>query len=142
MEKSNSIEVVPMPGEYGRFIVIDTLTNKVLDDAQGYGYKSIRNAWAAWSYKNKPIEEKMEAYNTCKKVFDFTKSHRGLDNFISKVMLDFHRCGEKFTTKDLEEILTQEGFNIKELPFTTKDFLKYYGEYPEKLNPKKKKKKK
>lgn len=34
-----------------RFIIIDNHTGKVLDDAQGYGYKTPQKAYACWKYK-------------------------------------------------------------------------------------------
>ena len=36
-----------------RFIVVEAETSEILDDANGYGYKSVRNARAAWSYKTR-----------------------------------------------------------------------------------------
>ena len=36
-----------------RYIVINKDTGEVLDDAQGYGYKTIQKAYAAYSYKNR-----------------------------------------------------------------------------------------
>ena len=36
-----------------RFVIVDEETENVLDDAQGYGYKSKQKAMAAWSYKNR-----------------------------------------------------------------------------------------
>lgn len=36
-----------------RFVVISVDTGKILDDAQGYGYKSVRKAWAAWKWKER-----------------------------------------------------------------------------------------
>lgn len=32
-----------------RFVIVDEETENVLDDAQGYGYKSKQKAMAAWS---------------------------------------------------------------------------------------------
>lgn len=41
-----------LPKSYGtRYIVIDAETGITLDDAQGYGYKTKRNAYAAYAYK-------------------------------------------------------------------------------------------
>lgn len=37
---------------YGRYIII-SLDGKILDDGQGYGYKSISKARACWNYKTK-----------------------------------------------------------------------------------------
>lgn len=36
-----------------RFVVISVDTGKILDDAQGYGYKSAKKAWAAWKWKER-----------------------------------------------------------------------------------------
>lgn len=36
-----------------RFVVISVETGKILDDAQGYGYKSVKKAWAAWKWKER-----------------------------------------------------------------------------------------
>ena len=36
-----------------RYVIIDTLTGEVLDNAQEYGYKSERKAYASYSYKTR-----------------------------------------------------------------------------------------
>lgn len=36
-----------------RFVVADKDTGEILDNAQGYGYKTIQKAFAAYAYKNK-----------------------------------------------------------------------------------------
>lgn len=36
-----------------RYVVVDSETGEVLDNAQGYGYKDIRGAYAAYAYKNR-----------------------------------------------------------------------------------------
>ena len=42
-----------------RFVVVDEETGNVLDDAQGYGYKSKQKAMAAWNYKNRDKSTKL-----------------------------------------------------------------------------------
>ena len=34
-----------------RYVVIDACSSEVLDDAQGYGYKTVRNAYSCYYYK-------------------------------------------------------------------------------------------
>ena len=36
-----------------RYIIVDPETGEILDDAQGYGYKSKRNAYACWTWKTR-----------------------------------------------------------------------------------------
>ena len=48
------VESKTLSGPYDRrFVVVDEEIGNVLDDAQGYGYKSKQKAMAAWSYKNR-----------------------------------------------------------------------------------------
>ena len=35
-----------------RYVVVDQNTGKILDDAQGYGYKSEVKAYSSYAYKN------------------------------------------------------------------------------------------
>lgn len=48
---------MPPDGSYGayhkehRWIIVDTLTGQILDDAQGFGYKSATNAYRAYGFK-------------------------------------------------------------------------------------------
>lgn len=41
---SKQIKVVKMPNVYGRYIIVNPNTSKILDDAQGYGYRSPQKA--------------------------------------------------------------------------------------------------
>ena len=36
-----------------RYVIIDTESGEIVDDAQGYGYKTAQKAYAGWSYKNR-----------------------------------------------------------------------------------------
>lgn len=44
------IKAVPMTGKYGRWQIVNTETGEILDDAQGYGYRSAQKAHAAYAY--------------------------------------------------------------------------------------------
>ena len=44
----------PLSQDYEkRYVVIDKDTRKILDKAQGYGYKTEQEALAAWEYKTR-----------------------------------------------------------------------------------------
>ena len=36
-----------------RYVIVDEETGDILDDAQGYGYRTKQKAMAAWNYKNR-----------------------------------------------------------------------------------------
>lgn len=59
-----------------RYIVVDEETGEVLDDAQGYGYKSAANAHRGYSYHKKPKKQQ----NAIKKVRKTPRS--GLRNIL------------------------------------------------------------
>ena len=37
-----------------RFVIVDIETGEILDDAQGYGYKTAQKAYAGYNYKIMP----------------------------------------------------------------------------------------
>jgi len=45
-------QIIPQPGNYGRYAIADT-NGKIIDDAQGYGYKSKQAAYKVANYKFK-----------------------------------------------------------------------------------------
>lgn len=53
-----------------RFVVIDETTGEILDNAQGYGYKSAQKAYAAYRYRHRSAEEieRTSCEKTCEKV--------------------------------------------------------------------------
>ena len=54
-----SYNVIQRPD--GRFIIVDAFTREVLDDAQGYGYKTKKKATNAGWYKFKGGKAKHDA---------------------------------------------------------------------------------
>ena len=141
IEKSN-VQVVPMQGKCGRYVVTDALTGKVLDDAQGYGYKTAKNAWAAWSYKNPTKSEKNfeNKYHKCRMVYDFVEKHKDIACDIDDARVISIKENIPFTEDVVLGILENNGINVEDLPFTLKDFQRYYGVNPSKYRPRKRKK--
>lgn len=43
-----------------RFVIVDRETGEILDDAQGYGYKTPKKAYAAFYYLNRYTVKGME----------------------------------------------------------------------------------
>ena len=60
-----------------RYVVIDEETGKVLDNAQGYGYKTIRNAYAAYGYKNRDKSKDKEKKEKCNRIRKWMKENKG-----------------------------------------------------------------
>ncbi|QNJ89942.1 hypothetical protein HZU40_00320 (plasmid) [Mycolicibacterium fluoranthenivorans] len=47
-----------------RYVVVDEATGDVVDDAQGYGYKTAQNAHRAHAYKSMPPKKKRHRSTT------------------------------------------------------------------------------
>lgn len=91
-----------------RYIIIDKNTGEVLDDAQGYGYKSKRNAYAAWSYKIKP---KKKITKTQKEISKWLSSqHQLLGEIADAIFHDLKSGGSgDFTADNLEHWIQNFG---------------------------------
>ncbi|WP_226351945.1 hypothetical protein [Pseudonocardia sp. ICBG601] len=58
-----------------RYVVVDVTTGEIIDDAQGYGYKSAQNAYRAHSYKSVPPEKNKQRDAAKRKVKDWCAAH-------------------------------------------------------------------
>ena len=87
----------------GRFAIIDAETGEILDDANGYGYKSKQNAMRAWNYKTQPKDENVEKFK--RTIYDWWKQQHELSDLIDAIMFDtVYKDGDDFTEKDAIEI--------------------------------------
>ena len=56
----------------------------VLDNAQGYGYKTKQKAMAAWNYKNRDTSKDSAKREKERKVKDWMKHHKGFVNTMER----------------------------------------------------------
>ena len=68
-------ETLSKPREW-RFVVIDIDTGEILDNAQGYGYKTKQKAMAAWNYKNRDTSKDAAKKEKERKVKDWVNNPR------------------------------------------------------------------
>ena len=100
----------------------------MLDDAQGYGYKTKRNAYACFGYKNRDKSKDAEKEYKKRCVKRFCKANRSFISLLEQV--EFEICVGKwgpndvFNTKLVKKIFDENGY--KELEFTIPEFLKYW----------------
>ena len=59
-----------------RYIVVDIKTGKVLDNAQGYGYKSIKKAYSAYGYKKRDKSKDKEKQLLERKIRNWLLEHK------------------------------------------------------------------
>ena len=59
-----------------RYIVISTDTGEILDDAQGFGYKSVQKAYSAYSYKIRDRRKDKERLAKTQHIKKWMKEHK------------------------------------------------------------------
>lgn len=110
-----------------RFVIIDEETGEILDDAQGYGYKSIRKAYAAYGYKTRDKSKDREKTLIRGKVRKWMKAHKSFVNFMDEVAFEIAKGSwgpdDKFDAKLVRQMLKN---NNLEIDFRVSDLLKVW----------------
>ena len=83
------IESEKLSNEYDRrYVVIDKDTGEILDDAQGYGYKSAQKAHAAYAYKTRDKSKDAEKLAKKKHILKWLKEHKDFTGLMEGVAFD------------------------------------------------------
>lgn len=111
-----------------RYRIEDINTGVILDDAQGYGYKTARNAYAGYSYKSQSKKAKREKSARAVKIKKWFSAHEAFTKELEAVSFEIAKdamCGgsEKFTTKTLKSMLDTWGL---EVDFPLNEMLKVF----------------
>lgn len=104
-----------------RYAIMDEETGEILDDAQGYGYKTPQNAYSAYSYKTRDKSKDKEKKAKNYAIKQFIKSHKGMVSEIEELEFLSAKCGEKFGAKEMKQYLET---NMIETEFTPSEILK------------------
>ncbi len=118
-----------LSGIESRYIVIDTETGEILDDAQGYGFKTKQKACACYAYKkNNGTEKKSKKYSKKEtKAFIqrwIKRNQDFVDTFHDDYLYYWKGNGQtEPTNKEIENYFKEAGY--EDIPFSIEDFLKY-----------------
>lgn len=113
-----------------RFVIIDTETGEILDNAQGYGYKTAQKAYAGYSYKKPLTQEQREKRKERRARERMAKKWLNENKYFRDAMNQY--CFEveykgswgpdvRFNTKFVKEMLAED--NI-EVDFTAGELLR------------------
>lgn len=110
-----------------RYRIVSVDTGEVLDDAQGYGYKTAQKAYAGYSYKNRDKSKaKQEKVNKIKKWMKENKSFiKYLEVIAFEIMKD-SCCNETINATIVNELLKE---NKLSPDFTANELLKVWRKY-------------
>ena len=106
-----------------RYVIVDEETGEILDDANGYGYKTKQAAHKGWAYKSKPKEEKNKINKQYLIVMNWMKENKKIVSGLEDLYFYAFKDGVEVTNKDIEEIIGKHD------EFTTKQFLYVYKNY-------------
>ena len=110
-----------------RFIIVDKNTGEILDDAQGYGYKTIRNAYAAFAYKTRDRSKDKEKLAKKKHIQQWMKEHKSFVKMMDTFEIEKGSWGvdDKFDAKFVKKLLSDNGLVTD---FTAGELLKVWKE--------------
>ena len=109
------------------YIIVDKETGEVLDDAQGYGYKSPQKAYAAYSYKDRDKTKDKDRQEKEKKIKCWMKSHkdfvRAMDTFSFEIAKGSWGPDDKFDTAFVRQMLKDSNLEVN---FTAGELLRVW----------------
>lgn len=110
-----------------RFCIVDIDTGEILDDANGYGYKTIQKAYAAYEYKIRDKSKDPERIKKIKHIKKWINEHSEFVGLMETFALDISKGSmgpdEKFDAKFVSEMLKQNGL---EPDFTPGELLRVW----------------
>lgn len=127
-KKIKAIEGGSMSTKYKpRYILVDTETGEVVDDAQGYGYKSVRNAYAAYAYKNRDKSKDKEKEERRAEIRKWMKEHKNFVGLMDQIAFEIAKGSwgpdDKFDAKLVKQLLKE---NDLEPDFTAGELIKVW----------------
>lgn len=111
-----------------RWVIVDVDTGEVLDDAQGYGYRTSEKACTAYRFKSLSPERQEKAkekykllHKWCKENREFIKS---MDMAVLEVASGIYGSKKKIDTSFVEKLLKENGYT--DLPFSAKELFQHW----------------
>lgn len=99
-----------------RFCVVDAITGEVLDDAQGFGYKTAANAYKAYAYKTRDKTKDKEKQQKRKEILAWMKKNRSfvrlMDDYAFLIAKGSMGPDDKFDAKFVQKLLDENDIKI------------------------------
>ena len=73
-----------------RYVIIDTESGEIVDDAQGYGYKTAQKAYAGWSYKNRDKSKDKEKAEKERIIARWMRENKKFVRLLDRVAFEIH----------------------------------------------------
>lgn len=110
-----------------RYCIVSTDTGEVLDDAQGYGYKTAQKAYAAFAYKNRDKSKDKEHLARKRHIEQWMKQNKSfvklMDSYAFEIAKGTMAPDDKFDAKFVRNLLREESL---EPDFTAGELFKVW----------------
>lgn len=109
-----------------RYVIINKETGEILDDAQGYGYKSPQKAYAAYNYKTRDRSKDKERAVKRKKIEAWMKTNKNFVDAMDDISLEVAKGSlgdEEFNAKLVNKMLKDYGLKPD---FTASELLRVW----------------
>ena len=98
-----------------RYRIISSETGEVLDDAQGYGYKTAQKAYAAYAYKHRDKSKDKIRQAKKKHIEQWLREHKALwslmDDYAFQIAKGAMEPDAKFDAECVKELLKENDLN-------------------------------
>ena len=112
-----------------RYCIVSTETGEVLDDAQGYGYKTAQKAYSAYAYKTRDKSKDKEKLAKKKHIQQWMKEHKSFVNAMDETVFEITKgsfeSNDKFDASVVNEMLSNFGLKPD---FTPNELLKVWSD--------------
>ena len=110
-----------------RYCIVSIETGEVLDDAQGYGYKTAQKAYAGYTYKNRDKSKDKERLAKKKHIEQWMKQNKSfvtlMDRYAFEIAKGTMAHDDEFDAKFIKKLLKE---NDLEPDFTASELLKVW----------------
>lgn len=133
MDKKYKAVVLKMPNNSDkaerRYVIKDMESGEIVDDAQGYGYKSAQKAYAGWAYKSRDKSKDAEKAEKERAISKWMKENKAFIRLLDT--LAFEEWKDTRTPVDavyVKKLLEENGY--RDLNFTAGELFKYWQRGP------------
>ena len=100
-----------------RYIIVNKESGELLDDAQGYGYKTPQKAHAAWAYKTRDRTKDKERIVRNRQIKQWLKEHECFCDVLEETSFACAVDGEPFDTKVVSSIIRDMKIEVDFKPY-------------------------
>lgn len=117
-------ESLSKPYDY-RYVIVDIETGEILDDAQGYGYKTAQKAYAGYNYKIMPKSEKAKKAARERHMQKWVSDHKAFERSVEDASFYALKDRVPFGFEDFKQMLLKYNIDLSSETFTDRQLYKY-----------------